>query len=79
MNYPPYPVRSFTYRNEQVRADEVNSMIVYNTHCLLVPVRALCNSLQTSTSQILNVNGNDKQITCHHLLVYFYILYSTLL
>jgi hypothetical protein len=26
---PPYPVRSFTYRNEQVRADEVLTVIVY--------------------------------------------------
>jgi hypothetical protein len=26
----PYPVRSFTYRNEQVRADEVQRAIVYN-------------------------------------------------
>jgi hypothetical protein len=28
---PPYPVRSFAYRNEQVRADEVPRVIVYNT------------------------------------------------
>jgi len=26
----PYPVRSFTYRNVQVRADEVQRMIVYS-------------------------------------------------
>jgi hypothetical protein len=25
---PPYPVRSFTYRNEQVRLDEVQRVIV---------------------------------------------------
>ena len=32
----PYPVRSFTYRNEQVRADEVQRVIMYNsyTSCL---------------------------------------------
>jgi hypothetical protein len=29
MNCPPYTVRSFTYRNEQVRADEVQRVIVY--------------------------------------------------
>jgi len=27
----PYPVRSFAYRNEQVRADEVQIKIVYNS------------------------------------------------
>jgi hypothetical protein len=27
---PPYPVRSFTYRDEQVRADEVQRVIVYS-------------------------------------------------
>jgi hypothetical protein len=27
---PPYPIRSFTYRNEQVRADKVQRVIVYN-------------------------------------------------
>jgi hypothetical protein len=27
---PPYPVRRFTYRNEQVRADEVQRVILYN-------------------------------------------------
>jgi hypothetical protein len=27
---PPYPVRSFTYRNEQVRAQEVQRVIVYS-------------------------------------------------
>jgi hypothetical protein len=26
---PPYPVRSFTYRNEQVRAYTVSRVIVY--------------------------------------------------
>jgi hypothetical protein len=26
---PPYPVRSFTYRNEQVRADELYRVIMY--------------------------------------------------
>jgi hypothetical protein len=30
MNYPPYPIRSFTYRNKKVRADEVPRVIVYN-------------------------------------------------
>jgi hypothetical protein len=29
---PPYPVRSFTYRNEQVRAYTVSRVIVYNIH-----------------------------------------------
>jgi hypothetical protein len=33
---PPYPVRSFTYRNEQVGADEVKKVIVYNTEPLIV-------------------------------------------
>jgi hypothetical protein len=27
---PPYPVRSFTYRNEQVRLDQIQWEIVYN-------------------------------------------------
>jgi len=27
----PYPVRSFAYRNEQVRADEVQMKIVHNS------------------------------------------------
>jgi hypothetical protein len=26
---PPYPVRSFTYHNEQFRADELQRVIVY--------------------------------------------------
>jgi hypothetical protein len=26
---PPYPVRSFTYRNEQARADDVQTVIMY--------------------------------------------------
>jgi hypothetical protein len=26
---PPYPIRSFTYRNEQARADDVQRVIVY--------------------------------------------------
>jgi hypothetical protein len=30
MNYPPYPVRSFTYHNEHVRANEALRVIVYN-------------------------------------------------
>jgi hypothetical protein len=29
MNYSPYPVRSFTYPNEQVRADEIQRVIVH--------------------------------------------------
>jgi hypothetical protein len=28
---PSYPVRSYTYRNEQVRADEVQRVMAYNT------------------------------------------------
>jgi len=28
----PYPVRSFTSRNEQVRADEVQRVIMYNSY-----------------------------------------------
>jgi hypothetical protein len=32
---PPYPVRSFTYRNEQVRADEVQRVIVYSTRVIV--------------------------------------------
>jgi hypothetical protein len=30
INYPPFPERSFTYRNEQVRADEVQREIVFS-------------------------------------------------
>jgi len=30
----PYPVRSFTYRNEQVRSDEVQKVILYITKFL---------------------------------------------
>jgi len=31
----PYPVRSFTYRNGQVRADEVQRVIVYKAKYIL--------------------------------------------
>jgi hypothetical protein len=32
----PYPVRSFTYRTEQVRANEVQRVIVYSTIFLII-------------------------------------------
>jgi hypothetical protein len=41
---PPYPVRCFTYRNEQVRVDEVQRVIVYY---VLVVTGDSCTSLDT--------------------------------
>jgi hypothetical protein len=33
MNYPLYLARSFTYRNEQVKVDEVQRMIMHTSNC----------------------------------------------
>jgi hypothetical protein len=33
MNVPPHHIKSFTYCNEQVRVDEEQRVMVYNTDC----------------------------------------------
>jgi hypothetical protein len=50
-NYPrtPYPVRSFTYHNEQVRVDEVQRVIVYRVKWLNVD-----NSFYSSYRNVLH-------------------------
>jgi hypothetical protein len=59
---PPYPVRSFTYCNEQVRAYTVSRVIVYNTKfCKYssAPI-FMCNTFQ-NLPQLRETMDNTKR------------------
>jgi hypothetical protein len=43
MNYPTYTVRGFTYRNENVRVDEVQREIVCKTYSAERGSRKICD------------------------------------
>jgi hypothetical protein len=61
---PPYPVRSFTYRNGQVRVDEVSRAIVYTVYTDIAnrtqhtPCERFIVWLLVSTSYIGHHQGN---------------------